>query len=122
MPGDFDVFDGAAHLSFRFREGLAVFLGDEAGEIVDMVFEKHLQLEERLNPVFGRRPAPFRKRGGCGLNGGGDLGSIAERNLGERFARRGIDHLAPFGGARFRPSAVDVVAELGDRRCCNRHD
>ena len=79
--GNFDVLDGAAHLSFGFREGLAVFLRDDARDVVDMVFEQHLQPEERLDAVFGRRAAPLGK--GCG--GGFDrlihFGSFGERNL-----------------------------------------
>ncbi len=33
--GDFDVFDGAAQLGFGFGKSLAVFVSEDAGEIVD---------------------------------------------------------------------------------------
>ena len=66
--GDFDVLDGAAHLGFGFGEGLAVFLGDDARDVVDVIFEQHLQLEQRLDAVFGRSAAPFGEGGGGGFD------------------------------------------------------
>src|ERR1700732_2282363 len=47
----FDVLDGTAHLSFGFGERLAVFLGEDAADFIEMIFEQHLQLEERLDAV-----------------------------------------------------------------------
>ncbi len=67
--GDFDVFNGAAHFGFGFGEGLAVFLRDDAGDVVEVVFEQHLQLEERLDAVFRRRAAPFGESSGGGFDG-----------------------------------------------------
>ncbi len=43
--GDFDVFDGASPLGFGLGESLAVFLGDDAAEFVDVFFEKLFQFE-----------------------------------------------------------------------------
>ena len=43
--GDFDIFDGAAHFGFGFGEGLAVFLGDDAGDVVEVIFEQHFSLK-----------------------------------------------------------------------------
>ena len=100
--GDFDVLDGAAHLGFGFGEGLAVFLGDDAGDVVDVIFEQHLQLEQRLDAVFGRSAAPFGEGGGGGFDGLIDFGWLGERDLGESFAGRGIDYVAPFGGSASR--------------------
>src|SRR6202049_501843 len=37
--GYFDVLDGAAHLSFGFGERLAVFLGEDAADFIEMIFE-----------------------------------------------------------------------------------
>ncbi len=74
--GDFDVLDGAAHLRFGLGEGLAIFLRDDAGDVVDVVFEQHLQLEQRLDAVFGRSAAPFGERGSGGFNGLIDFGGI----------------------------------------------
>jgi len=39
MPAsDFDVFDGAAEFGAGFGKGLAFFEGDDAGEIVEILF------------------------------------------------------------------------------------
>ena len=119
--GDFHVFDGAAHLGFGFGEGLAVFRGDDAGDVVDVLFEQHLQLEQRLDAVFGRSAAPFGKGGGGGFDGGVHFRGVGERNAGQHFAGGGIDHVAPFGGVRLGPLAVDVVRQLGGGRCGYGH-
>ena len=72
----FDVLDCAAHLGFGFGEGFAIFLRDDAGDVVDVVFEQHLQPEERLDAVFGRGAAPFGESGGGGFDGLVDFGGI----------------------------------------------
>src|ERR1700733_14487378 len=41
--GHFDILDGAAHFGLGLGEGLAVFLRDDAGDVADVIFEKHLQ-------------------------------------------------------------------------------
>ena len=102
--GHFDVFDGAAHLGFGFGEGLAVFLRDDAGDVVDVIFEQHLQLEQRLDAVFGRSAAPVGERRGGGFDGRVDFSGIGERDLREDFAGGGIDDVAPFVARGSRPS------------------
>src|SRR5215831_9445834 len=47
--GHFDILDGAPHLGFRFGECLTIFLRDDPSEVVDVLFEQHLQLEKRLD-------------------------------------------------------------------------
>ena len=74
--GDFDVLNRAAHFGFGLGEGLAVFLSDDAGDVVDVVLEQHLQLEQRLDAVFGRRAAPFGEGGGGGFDGLVNFGGI----------------------------------------------
>src|ERR1700719_4221217 len=110
--GDLHVFNCPAHLSFGFSEGLAVFLRDDAGDVVDVIFEQHLQLEERLDAVFGGRAAPLGKSGGGGFDGLADFSGIGKLDLGQRFSRGGIDYIAPFYRGRFGPLAIDVVREF----------
>ena len=98
--GDFDVLDGAAHLGFGFAEGLAVFLGDDAADLVEVIFEQQLQLEQRLDAVFGRRAPPGGIGSGRGVDRLRDLSGIGERNFRDGFAGGGIDDVRPF-------SAVD---------------
>ena len=119
--GHFHIFDGATHLSFGFGEGLAILRGDDASDVVDVLLEQHLELEERLDAIFGRSAAPFRESAGCGFDGHVDFGGVGERDAGQDFAGRRIHNVAPFGRVRLGPLAVDVVREFGDGRCCYRH-
>src|ERR1700676_132847 len=115
--GDLDVLNRPAHLGFRFGEGLAIFLRDDAGDVVDVIFEEHLQFEERLDAVFGRSAAPFGEGGGGGFDGVIDFSGIGEWDLSDYFAGSGIDYVAPFVGTRVGPLAVDVVRKLDDGGC-----
>jgi hypothetical protein len=47
-----DILDSAAHLCLRLCERLPIFLGDNARNVIEVIFEQHLQLEERLNSVL----------------------------------------------------------------------
>src|SRR6202044_3448972 len=107
-----NVFNRPAHLSFGFGEGLAIFLRDDAGDVVDVIFEQHLQLKQRLDAVFRGRAAPLGKSGGGGFDGLVDFSGIGERDLGQRFSRGGIDYIAPFYRGRFGPLSIDGVREF----------
>src|SRR3984957_3297125 len=67
--GDLHVFNRPAHFGFGLGECLAVFLSDDAGDVVEVIFEQHLQLEQRLDAVFGRSASPFGESGGGGFDG-----------------------------------------------------
>ena len=43
--GNLNVFDGAAQFSLSFRKSLAVFLGDDASQFINVLFQKLLQFE-----------------------------------------------------------------------------
>ena len=60
---------------------------DDAGDVVDVLFEQHLQLEQRLDAVFGRSAAPFGKGGGGGFDGGVDFCGIGEGTLAQELRR-----------------------------------
>jgi len=107
--GDFDVFDCASHLGFGFGEGLAVFLRDDAGNVVEVIFEQHLQLEQWLDAVFGRRAAPFGEGCGRGFDSLVDFVGLREWDLSQSFAGCGIDYVTPFLRTGVGPLAVDVV-------------
>jgi len=74
--GDFDVLDGAAHFGFGFGERLAVFLGEDAADVIEVIFEQHLQLEERLDAVFWRSAAPFGESRGRSFDGAVHFGGV----------------------------------------------
>src|SRR6202030_421850 len=43
--GDLNVFNGTAHFGFGFGKRLAVFLGDDASDVVEVIFEENFELE-----------------------------------------------------------------------------
>ena len=87
--GDLDIFDAAAQFALRLGQGLAVFGGDDRGQLVEMLFEQRLELEKKLHAVRGRRGAPGGESGVGGLDRGVDFcrgacGGVAERIAGCR--------------------------------------
>ena len=111
--GDFDVFDGAAQFGFGLGKRLAVFLGDDAAEFVNVIFQKLLQFEERLDAVFGRSASPFGIGAAAASTGGGDFGGIQSGVLAMISPVAGLMTSTPFGGGGFDPLAVDVVWDFG---------
>ena len=107
--GNLDVFDGAAQLGFGLGEGLAIFLSENAAEVVNMIFEKLLKFEKRLDAIFGRGAAPFGKSGSGGFDGGVGFGNGGKRGLSDDFAGGGIGDVEPFGGVGVDPLAVDKI-------------
>ena len=51
-------------------------MSDDAGDVVDVLFQQHLQLEQRLNAVFRRSAAPLGKGGRGGFDGRIHIGRI----------------------------------------------
>jgi len=94
----------------------ATFHGDQAGEFVEMFLQKHLQLEKRLNAVFGRGAAPLRECCRRGLDGGIDFRGVGQGHFAERRVVGGIDQILPFGGPRVNPLPGDKVgnADFGN--------
>jgi len=72
------------------RRGLAVFLRDDAGNVVEVIFEQHLQLEQWLDAVFGRRAAPFGEGCGRGFDSLVDFVGLREWDLSQSFAVAGL--------------------------------
>jgi len=107
--GDFDVFDCASHLGFGFGEGLAVFLRDDAGNVVEVIFEQHLQLEQWLDAVFGAACGAIREGCGRGFDSLVDFVGLREWDLSQSFAVAGLTTSRPFLRTGVGPLAVDVV-------------
>ena len=80
-PSDLDILYASSHLCFGFGKRLAVFLRDDASDVVEVIFEKDFELEERLDAVFRRSAAPFRKGGGGSFDGLVDFGGVGEWDL-----------------------------------------
>jgi len=111
---DFDVFDGAAQFGAGFGEGLAIFEGDDAGEIVEIIFEEIFQLEKVLYALAGGS-ATLRGKGiSGGLHGGVNVGRRRQGRASKHFRGRRIGDLDVFGGVGSAPGAIHVVLKIGD--------
>ena len=78
-----------------------------------MIFEKLLQLEQRLDAVFGRSATPFGIGCSGGLHGCVYFSGAGERSFGDGFSGRGIGDVEPVRGGGFDPLAIDVVRNFG---------
>src|SRR5579864_1851434 len=101
--GDFDVFNSAAKLGFGFSKGFAVFLRDDSRQLVNVILEKHFQLEEGLNAVLRGSASPGGISRGSGFNRFADFGGIRKRNAGEDFASGWIGYILPLGSTGVVP-------------------
>src|SRR6185503_21032345 len=72
--GEFGELDRLEHLRACFARDLAILLGHERRELVDVRLEQRLVPEEDLYPLLDRRAGPARQRGLCMTHGGVDLG------------------------------------------------
>ena len=119
--GNFDVFDSAAQFGLGLGKRLAILGGEDAGKILDLLFENVLQLEQRLNTIFSRSAPPFRKGGGRSLNRGRDFGGAGKRSLSDDLASGRVGDIEPFGGFGIDPLPVNVVRNFGQSRGSNSH-
>ena len=103
--GDLDILDAAPDLRLGFAERLAIFHGDEPGELVDVFFEQLLELEEVLDAFAGRSAAPGGERGQRGLDGGIDLRGARERRAGHDLCRRRVHDFHEYSVAAERRQA-----------------
>ncbi len=115
--GNLNVFDGAAHFALGFSEGLAIFLSKDAGDVVEVIFEQHLQLEQRLNAVLSGRAAPLRISGSSRFDGARHFGGARHRDAPEYFGGCRIDDVVPLGGLRVNPLSVDEMRNFGGGWC-----
>ncbi len=112
--GDFDVFDGAAEFGACFGKGLAVFERDDAGEVVEILFEKIFQFKEILDALARRGAAPRWESIGGGLNGSVDVGGSREGGARQQFGSGRVGDVHVFGGGGPTPGAVHVILKVGD--------
>lgn len=90
--GEFDAVDAAADVAACFGEGLAVFLHDERGEFIEMLFENDLVLEHELAAIADGHRGPGGESFVCGLHGGFGAALGIEIDLCDCFAGGGIDY------------------------------
>src|SRR5208337_92931 len=124
--GYFDILDSAPEFRLRFGEGLAVFQGDESGDLVDVIFQEEFQLEQILNALSWGSAAPRRKSLGGGLHGRVHLGFCGKRSPRDALTSCGIRDVNKFRGGGFMPYPGKVILDFNGLRsdataheCCS---
>ena len=105
--GELHHLEPALYLAVGVRQDLAVFGGDDRGELLAVAFQQFLQLEHDAGTAERRRGRPGRPGGGSRGGGLVNLGRVGERHTGEDLA----------GG---RVEYVSVLATGAWRRACRR--
>ena len=110
--GELDDLDDLEDVALRLVPLLAVLLGAEVGQLVEMRVEQRLHPEQHLDPLADRRVAPGGKRRRRGLDRLLDLvGGALRRERDDRAGRR-IETRHVFLGGGFLPLTADAVLQL----------
>ena len=120
--GDFDILDGPSKLGPGFGERFSVLARDGPAEVVNVLFEQHLELEQRLNTVLRRSPSPAVECGRSSLYCRIDLVRTGHRHACQDFASRRIGNIQPLCCRGLNPLAVDVLRQLKRAYDCCAHD
>ena len=81
--GELGQFDGLEDLGFGLARQLAMLLGDQGRQVLDMTFEEGLVAEEDLDPFLDRGTGPASVSLTGRLDRGVDHPGIAQRYPGE---------------------------------------
>jgi hypothetical protein len=111
----FHVLDAALQLAVRIGQHLAVFGGDQGGDLVGIFFEQDFQLAHHTRALERRRVAPGGEGGFGRGDGGFHRGLAGQGHAGGRLAGGGVEDglraLAIQRGGN--ELAVDQVADGG---------
>ncbi|MNF36410.1 hypothetical protein D3C84_173010 [compost metagenome] len=102
-----DHLQAAEHVALGVRQGLALFGGEDGGQLLHVLADQLLVLEEDPRAGADRRLAP----GLEGFGGAGHRGihfiQGGEGHTGQDFLGRRVDHVAPLGSFGFDQLAAD---------------
>ena len=101
--------------SFAAPQRLADVLRLDLRELVRVLLERVGELEQRLGALARSRLEPVRQRVLCRLDRAVDVGLGPARHLGDRLARRGVEHLHRAAVDGVDPLAADEVLVLRNR-------
>jgi hypothetical protein len=87
-----DVVGGEVHLHLGQREDLALFLGDDGGQLVPVPADQLGDLAQVAGTHDRGQLAPFLLRSSRGSDGGVDVGRGPPRDLGDHLGRGRVDH------------------------------
>ena len=112
--GVLDDLEPATHLADGVRQGLAVLVGDELGEPLDVVAQELLELQHHPHAGGHRREAPGLEGLLRGGHGEVELLLRRERDPGDHLLGGRVHDVAPLGGLRLDETSADEVLQ---RRC-----
>ena len=110
--GHLDVLDRAAQLGLGLGQRFAAFVGGDARDLVDMLFQQILELEHILNSIGRRRASPAVPRGMRRLHGAIDLVARCHGYAHNAVGRRRIMNIQPLGCLRALPVPAYIVKQL----------
>ena len=123
---ELEALDALEHVALGLGEDLAVLVGDEPGELVEVALHEGLEAEQDLDALLERGVAPAGEGGLRGGDGGGDVGGSGEGDVAHELGvARVVDRerLAGGGGGLGAGDPVvaggvggEVVATGGERR------
>ena len=96
-------------------DGVAGFLGDDAGEFLDARFQRLGDARQQAAALAGHGPAPAREGGVSGLHRTVHIFGRAARDGGDGRAPPGVFHGQHFAGGGVNPFAVDQHPHMAER-------
>ena len=111
--GEFDDLHAALHIAARLDEGLAVFAGVAADDVLKIFLEEHFEFEQHAGAFHGRCFHPRGEGGGGGLDGGVYFSDRAGGALGDDFAGGRVEYRGAGGGGQ-QPFAANVGGAGGE--------
>ncbi|MNZ71769.1 hypothetical protein D3C78_901350 [compost metagenome] len=112
--GVLDHLQAAEHVAFGVRQGLALFGGEDRGQLLHVLADQLLVLEEDACAGADRGLAPGLEGGLGAGHGGVHLVLSGEGHAGQHFLGGRVDHVAPLGGGGLDELAVDQQLDGGD--------
>ena len=111
--GEFDHLEPALHVAMRILHDLAVFAGEQLGQLLLVRFDEALELEHHARAALRIGHRPFGLDLFRGIDGLLQQRGIAQRDFGLDLARRGVPDLvlASGGGAVPGDEMVDLAHE-----------
>ena len=108
---ELDVLETARHFAERIRQHLAVFLGEEAGDLLAIGRHQLAHMEHDLGATRQVGGTPGRQRGLGDRDGVVDLGDVGETDLTLHLSGGGVVDLAGASGLAGHGAAVDPMVD-----------
>ncbi len=119
---ELDHVDPTPHLALPLADRLAVLPDDQLPELVQVLLAELLDPEHQPRALHDGHVAPGLVGGGGGLDGAIDVGRGRERDAGQHFTVRRVEHVEDLVGLDGdAPAADEVLEQLSLVRDCLAH-